>query len=113
VSPELRSGALVALVGLIAVGIAAWFESHAGAQTPDAPIGEPTAAGPYEQCRLFQLDLEKQRDLDTKDRTSEIGKWIGEHEDVGGTLASVDFETSQKPTGYSQGWVFVCMSHAR
>ena len=59
------------------------------------------------RCRRFTADLEKNPQTDTADRTTEIGRWVGEQ--AGYSVDSVDFEIGPKPTGYAQGWVQVCL----
>lgn len=62
------------------------------------------------RCRRFTADLEKNPQTDTADRTTEIGRWVGDQ--AGYRVESVDFEIGQKPTGYPQGWVQVCLRKA-
>jgi len=61
-------------------------------------------------CKLFQTDLQHGAVLETADRTTEIGQWVGEQEDAGWKLHDLDFEVGQKPTGYPQGYVQVCLT---
>ena len=92
-----------ALVGALMAG---WLGAHLG-QTAQAQEAEP--ANPQLMCRYFAVDLASPPVLETADRTSEVGQWIGSREDEGWKLYTVDFETSQKPTGYPQGWLQVCL----
>jgi hypothetical protein len=39
-----------------------------------------------------------------------VGQWVGEQEDTGMSLHSVDFEVGQKASNYPQAWLYVCMS---
>jgi len=67
------------------------------------------AQSPRLLCRQFRVDLDRPTTLETADRTSEIGQWVGGNEDKGWILYTVDFETAQKSTGFPVGWVQVCM----
>jgi hypothetical protein len=60
-------------------------------------------------CKLFETDVQQGMMVETSDRTTEVGQWVGEQEDAGWRLQSVDFEIGQKPTGYPQGYVQVCL----
>lgn len=84
---------------------------------PDARAQDPesteaatatTTASPRLACRVFLVDVSLGYDLETSDRTTEIGQWVGEQEDAGWLLYGVDFEVGQKATGYPQGYVQVC-----
>jgi hypothetical protein len=97
-----------AIVALVLVGIGAIGARIADAQEPPAPI----AAAPVQRCHLFTIaDLDKDREFITSDRTSEVGQWIGAREAEGWLLSDIDFEVGQKPTGYPQGYLHVCMAH--
>jgi hypothetical protein len=102
------------VVGALAagVGVRDGLPAVASASAQDGGAGTPDAAvhHPRDMCRLFVVDLDKDRSLDTGDRTTEIGKWVGEREDAGWDLQSVDFETGLKATGFPQGWIQVCVS---
>lgn len=64
-----------------------------------------------ERCHLFTIaDLDKDRDLVTADRSSEVGQWVAAREGEGWALQGVDFEIGQKSTGYPQGFLHVCMA---
>lgn len=60
-------------------------------------------------CRLFLVDVGDSDVLDTSDRTTEVGQWVGDQVDQGMSLHGVDFEVGQKTTGYPQGYVHVCV----
>lgn len=77
-----------------------------------ARADEPPPPAPATRivCRLFDRDLDKDRQVDTSDRLSEIGRWVGTQEAEGFAVLAVDFATAQKPTGYPQGWLNVCVS---
>lgn len=83
-------------VGAVSVGVFS-------AQAQETP-GKPRLV-----CRAFSYDLKSGSVVDTADRTSEIGQWVGSKEDEGWLLYSVDFETAQKPTGFPEGWTQVCL----
>lgn len=63
-------------------------------------------------CRIFLLDLDSPPLLETTDRTTEVGQWVGEQQDAGWQLSGIDFEVGQKATGYPQGYAQVCMQGA-
>lgn len=98
--PPIRSPFLVAA----ALVLAATIGTFAVAQ-------EPAAASPTPQrCRVFQLaDLDKDRDLVTTDRSTEVGQWVAAREAEGLRMIGIDFEVGQKSTGYPQGYLHVCM----
>jgi hypothetical protein len=75
-------------------------------------LTEPTPTiGLSVQCRGFHSDLGKSEPpaMDTSDRLTEVGQWVGKYEDLGMSLHSVDFEVGQKTTNYPEAWVYVCM----
>lgn len=94
---------LAAAMALLAAGILS--SSSLRAQ------GNPSPA-PARACRVFSLNLEDGQGgyFDTSDRTGPIGEWVGQKEETGWVLESVDFESSQKPTGYPLHQVMVCLS---
>lgn len=65
---------------------------------------------PRLRCAMFPTELETGKVIETSDRTTEIGQWVAAQEEDDWQLYQVDFETAQKPTGYPQGWVQVCMT---
>lgn len=84
--------------------------------TTDALAEELVASSPKPgfslKCKGFNSDLGKseQPTIDTSDRLTEVGQWVGEQEDTGMSLHSVDFEVGQKASNYPQAWLYVCMS---
>ena len=89
------------LVGIAAVGVRAFAEE------PPTVVEAPR---PVEKCRLFSLaEMEKDRELNTDDRTTEIGQWVTAREAEGWRLVGVDLEIAQKSTGYPQAWQQVCL----
>lgn len=89
---------------VIAVGLI-WAASESIANTEEEVPHRPNI-----ECRTFQRDLGDSV-LQTRDQTTPVGQWIGEH--PGWSVQSIDFEIGQKPTGYQQGWVHVCIEDAR
>lgn len=78
-----------------------------GLSVAEAEELKPTAM----QCRVFSFDLRKLEPvIDTSDRTSTIGQWVGEREAEGYRLADLDFEVGTKGTGFSQGYVQACVT---
>jgi len=82
-------------------------EVDAAATTEAAP--DIDASGGRLVCRLFLVDVASDGDIDTADRTTEVGQWVGTHVDAGMMLHGVDFEVGQKSTGYPQGYLQVCV----
>lgn len=75
-----------------------------------ARADDPAPAFPTRQvCRLFPVNLEKDRDIDTGSKTTEVGQWLADRQKDGLMLYTVDFDAAQKATGYPQGWVQVCV----
>ena len=60
------------------------------------------------RCRVFAVDVERGGAIETSDRTTEVGQWLGRQEDQNWRLHSMDFEMGMKKTGFPQGWVQVC-----
>ncbi len=82
------------------------------AQEPvEAQASEPGEVTTPERllCRIFLIDVARGQVVETGDRTTEVGQWVGEQEEEGWRLFGVDFEVGQKATGYPQGYVQVCL----
>ena len=119
------------LLGILAVQLAPRFPDAIAQDEPDAdttgaedPPMQPAdldadtafddvdvldASGGRLVCRLFLLDVSTAAAIDTADRTTEVGQWVGEQVDQGMMLHGVDFEVGQKSTGYPQGYLNVCV----
>jgi len=82
------------------------FVALSEAQEPSAP-----AATRHLRCRAFQGPTDRDWVIDTSDRTTEPGQWVGQQ--AGWEVESVDFEVGTKPTGYPSTWAQVCVSRAR
>jgi hypothetical protein len=48
--------------------------------------------------------------VDTRDRSTDLGRWVIDMEARGWAVTSVDFEVGQKPTGFAEGYVQVCLT---
>lgn len=96
-----RTWTAIAAAAAVGVALGLWLRVPAQAQEDSGT--------PRLKCKVFPYDLADPPLLETADRTTEVGQWIGAREDEGWLLYTVDFETSQKPTGYPQGWTQVCM----
>ena len=59
-------------------------------------------------CRVFATALSEP--VDTRDRSSELGRWVIDFEGRGWQVDSLDFEVGQKPTGFAEGFVSVCLT---
>lgn len=81
-----------------------------------APVGaEPgpkpgSAALPRLKCKAFATDLAAE--TDSRDASTDLGRWVIEHEDRGWVVADIEWEVGQKPTGYPQGYTHVCLTPA-
>lgn len=81
------------------------------ASADSAPERQPLADAPKAlTCRLFGADVASGSTIDSADRTTEVGQWVGERQDEGWRLFAVDFEVGQKATGYPQGHLQVCLA---
>lgn len=65
---------------------------------------------PNIQCKVFPLALDREVTVSLKDATTEPGQWLKGQVDAGWLLHSMDFEVGQKPTGYPQGWLYLCVT---
>ncbi|MBA2320313.1 MAG: hypothetical protein H0V89_04070 [Deltaproteobacteria bacterium] len=94
-------------IGLLAVSAGfGGFVAVGEAQEPTAP-----AATRHLRCRPFQGPTDRDWVIDTSDRTTEPGQWVGQQ--AGWVVESVDFEVGMKPTGYPSTWAQVCVSRAQ
>lgn len=94
-----------AILAVVLVAVGALAARMAAADEPPPPPPRLT-----ERCHLFTItDLDKDRDLITADRSSEVGQWVAAREAEGWALQGVDLEIGQKPTGYPVGYQNVCM----
>ena len=91
------AGVLMAGVGL------AWAD-------PPAP-GAAIVAETRLKCRTFPTDLGSE--VDTRDTSTDLGRWVIELEDRGWIVHTIDWEVGQKPTGYPQGYSHVCLTPLR
>jgi hypothetical protein len=74
------------------------------------PVAQAADGAPTDQrCRMFNHPLSVDHLIDTTDATSEIGRWATEQRASGWTVAEVDFEVTQKQSGYPAGFVHVCL----
>jgi hypothetical protein len=98
---DTRFAVIFAVALLLGAGLPALI---GGARAADPAPGFPVR----QVCRLFPVNLDKDRDIDTASKTTEVGQWLAEREKEGLVLYTVDFDAAQKVTGYPQGWVQVC-----
>lgn len=89
-----------ALVLLLSGAGLAWATTEPPSPSPPAPHRL--------HCQVFPASLEEP--FDTRDHATELGQWVLELESRGWRLHDLDFETGQKPTGFAQGYVQVCMA---
>lgn len=78
-----------------------------GERWPAAVAGDGPAADRL--CRMFNHPLSVDHVIDTTDATSEVGRWVSEQRTMGWVVTEVDFEVSQKQSGYPAGFVHVCL----
>jgi hypothetical protein len=88
-------------------------EDGSAEQPPAEPVADAILAapadGPRLVCQVFAVDVRHPTPLDTADGTTEVGQWVAARAAEGLVLYAVDFEVGQKPTGYPQGYVQVCV----
>jgi hypothetical protein len=72
---------------------------------------EPLSTVPRLKCRAFPTD--PNAEVDTRDGSTDLGRWVVALEDEGWVVSDVDWEVGQKPTGYPQGYTHVCLTPAR
>lgn len=86
-----------------------FLPSNAWAQETPRDVSPATVVSSV-KCRVFAVDINNGDPLETNDRTSVVGQWVGEQLDASFKFHSIDFEVGQKSTGYQQGWAQICMS---
>jgi hypothetical protein len=96
-----------AIVLAVAVVLAAAFAIKSA--RADDPAAKVSLWPARQVCRLFPVDLTKDRDLDTASKTTEVGQWLAQRQQEGLVLYTMDFETAQKETGYPVGWIQICV----
>lgn len=90
------------MLAAIGLGWAAYAQDVGSAPANGAPS--------HLRCRLFPVaDLDRDREINTADRSSEVGQWVAAREAEGWRLASADFEVGQKSTGYPLAFQQVCV----
>lgn len=60
-------------------------------------------------CRTFKVDLDTSTLIETGSRTNEIGQWVMAQQPDGWRLKQTDLAVGQRPTGYPQGYLLVCL----
>jgi hypothetical protein len=103
-----RQGFFAGIVGF-GVALAAVVAVSGTVARAEDPTSPPPMWPTRQVCRLFPVDLPKDRDIDTASRTTEVGQWLADRQKEGLDLYTMDFETAQKETGYPVGWVQVCV----
>lgn len=68
---------------------------------------DPVATGL--RCATFPAPLDPGVEINTDDKTTEVGQWVAARAAEGRALASIDFEVGTKPTGYPVGFALVCV----
>ncbi len=63
------------------------------------------------RCATFPASLDAQLDLDTRDATTDLGRWVAARRAEGADVDGIDFEVGTKPTGYPVAFVQVCMRY--
>ena len=110
----MRSNMTTIAIGFLCVFQLGWLWATLLLPEASAQEGHATSPQPasfHQICRGFTAPLDDQMAaVDTRDRLTEVGQWVGQHEDQGLRLHHVDFEIGQKRTGYPQGWIYVCMA---
>ena len=96
----------IVMAGLIT---AAWAAPDPETTPPDpnAPISTDEAPPQRLRCRLFEAAADAT--VDTRDVSTDLGRWILDHEDRGWEVENLDMKVGQKPTGFAQVYVQVCL----
>ncbi len=97
-------------IGLVA-GVAAAVAL--GLVATSAAEAEPDPGAARFVCRSFSYDPRKAPELDTRDESSELGRWVIEREDRGWRVESVRPEVVVKATGTAEAWAHVCVVPVR
>lgn len=63
------------------------------------------------RCATFPASLDAQLDIDTRDASTDLGRWVAARRAEGADVDGIDFEVGTKPTGYPVGFVHVCMRY--
>ncbi|MBX2796676.1 MAG: hypothetical protein KTR31_03370 [Myxococcales bacterium] len=103
----------------IAMGIAVLWAAIATGVTFAAPgddaeaqlATEPSARAVAPErfhCKIFRTPLDAA--VDTRDHSTDLGRWVMDQEARGWAVQGVDFEVGQKPTGFAEGFVQICMT---
>ncbi len=61
------------------------------------------------RCATFPASLEPAVEIDTDDRTTQIGQWVEARKQEGRSVISIDFEIGSKATGFPAAWAMVCV----
>ena len=94
-------------LAVIAVGLTLTV-ALARAQAPEG-LAEVEPVPTRLRCQTFETPLDG-AELDTHDLDSPAGQWLERQEATGWTLAQIDFEIGQKPTGFAQGFTQICVT---
>jgi hypothetical protein len=73
-----------------------------------APTDPTPIELPRVKCRSFPTETGAA--VDTRDPATELGRWVIELEDQGWRVTDVDWEITQKPTGYPQAYTHICLT---
>ena len=101
------------------LGAVALWAAAATSITFAAPADQVDEAEPQQEaapevaparfhCKVFPTPLDAA--VDTRDHSSDLGRWVMDLEARGWAVHGVDFEVGQKPTGFAEGFVQVCMT---
>lgn len=84
-------------------------ESPVRSAATEVPTAVARAISPRRfHCRVFTTSLDEP--VDTRDRSMPVGRWVIDMEARGWQVHDVDFEVGQKPTGFSEGYIQVCLT---
>lgn len=93
-------------------GLARWMGDEAHAEGPDdAPVytesAEPALYPGKLLCRTFEADLDGE-ELALPGDDTDAGRWVRDH-GTSWQVWMVSHDVAQKPNGYPQAWLQVCL----
>jgi len=74
---------------------------------------EPATEHAPKRLRCKSFASEPGAEVDTRDASTDLGRWVLALEDQGWEVATLELEVGPKPTGYAQAWTHVCVTPIR
>ena len=106
---KIATAALASLLAPALVWLAAATPTAAAQDDVEPIVAAESEARPPTvlKCRVFETAVNSGQAFETADGTTEVGQWINAEE--GWVLHSVDFEVTQKHTGFPIGFNQICL----